>query len=352
MVPRLLRRIGSRLLLASVVIVVAALAGFALEGAQAKARSSHFLVSVVFTGDGYVRAQNGAQSNLTAVAWWEDDIISAESSSYSVVLDQSAETRRLEGYGATNATGVGGSCNAAYELLQQLHPSSGTSSGARFYTSQDHANLPDPGKAGVLVSALPYWSDYVRTSPPAPPACLSTSAALMPDLAARWGSDPVQCALEPNKKACGETLRLRRAIPSSGGGSEEVAGTAQITASRIDDLSITLPDPPIVEVLQDLVRLWIPPNIKLIETNTYPPGIVRLPPVVIPKTDDGEIDGQVYIAKQPIVAAKAKMTNAGAVSLPLAWNRAGLAAVRGIALPTQLTVTVTFSPSHGTPVTE
>ncbi len=332
--------------------VLAAFLPPSVEGAQASTGKSTFWVDVSFTGDGYVMQRLGAETALTSAAFWTNGVEEATSSSGYVNLVPSGSSGDTEGYATLQYKDALKSCTANYELLSQLHPSDTAGGGVSLFTSQDHGYLPDPGKDGVVMGAIPPWSEYVRISP-SYPGCSSTSAELLSDLTAAWGSKEVECVLTPTKKHCSQTLRTRKSIPDTGGGTETMAGYGQMTASRWPSYPITFPDPIFPEIMGEMIKLLEPPDIQIIRKNSYPPTITRFPTILIPpKIDDGQIDGQIYIAKQPIVTTKGSVKHGTSVALPLSWDRGGVAALSQITEPTLVTVTLTYTSTGGQPVTQ
>ncbi|HEV2427035.1 MAG TPA: hypothetical protein VGS61_02310 [Acidimicrobiales bacterium] len=332
---------------ASAVALVSSLAP-ALAGLPASATGKSYFLIATFTGDGYVSAHSGGQSSDTSVAWWAEDSVHVDNSGSAPVIELAYQIKSTVGYGGLKRKAVQSTCSAAYELLEQLHPTQNTSAGIAFYTAQDHGAFLNPGPDGVVVAALPFWADYVRISPTYPD-CSATSASDLESLIAAWGDKSAQCVVSVAKEGCADTLRVRGPLPGSSG---TYAGYAQISVKRSLDPDITLPLPPIHWALIPMIQLLFPPDLPTILMKTFPPPIPRLPTINIPKTDDGELQGQIYIAKQPIVTTKARVTHGGAVSLPLAWNAAGLTALRAITAATPVTVTVTFTPVTGAPYSQ
>jgi hypothetical protein len=143
------------------------------------------VVFVQFTGDGYVNSHDGAQSDLTAAAFWQSVIVTANSlNEPTISIDLSHESGGVEGYASESYANALTTCGAQYELLQQLHPADHTASGAELWTSSDHGSYPDPGEDAVLVTGAPFWGDYQRISK-AETYCSDTTAGELQYLAAR-----------------------------------------------------------------------------------------------------------------------------------------------------------------------
>lgn len=321
----------SRLILA--MVISAALLGASVAAALP---SRYDLVVVEFTGDGYSSAHNGDFSDFGAGAFWEEVTAVADTEHTPMQMVQPDEVDSLFGISVRSIGGLN-PCQSQYQLLQALHPGTGTAAGVRFWTHIDWpSNLgPDPGKDGVLVTAAPYFGDFERVSG----NCVAGNGPLS-SLNTEFTKNAV-CVVQPDGE-CGDTIRVPKHTETCGVRCSTT--TAGVMNMKVKRFGLNPSLDPIPLLLHDAF-LPVLPYVEQIPMR-FPVGPPPPPPIIIKKPPEGgTLEEMVYIAKQqPVLKLKGKLQKGVAARVSASLGAAGVAALQHITVPTQLTAVVSFTP--------
>ena|GEM_PF-5694807 len=271
-----------------------------------------------------------------------------------IVIDQSSEINKVVGSAAVYSKNALGSCSATYEPIEEVETGTGTASGLRFWTSQDHGIYPDPGEGTVLVTGVPFWTDLVRTEPPSAKYgyCLPTSAPqIAQDLQARWDKT-LMCDLKRDA-SCFRTESYSHTEKFTYS-TESFSANARFNARRetfaqFDDVA---PD-----LLSQLIEFMIDPFFSPLAQKIWPllPAIPDLnlvsQAVVSNAPASGTVTAQTKFNTSAILNLHGTLTKGTRDTLAVSWVRSAASLPQHATAPTLVTATLTFTPTKGSPVT-
>lgn len=326
-------------------LAAALMVGICGLAAGAGAGGGYDYIHVHFSGDAYVTHHDHAIENTSAGAFWEEADVPFDTLHHpgNVLLGGLYD----EAGGAAVDTHVDGvfACNNAYKLTQEI-TGGRTASGVRFWThEQPDSGVATPPEGAVLVTAVPFFGDFGKTSG----SCTNTASLGMSDLGAEW--KVLAHCVPAAGSSCGQTLGFHRTTSCGVQCATTYRAVIDMRAERIRGVSLTYPVLPISLSPAALLSPFfdVPSTIPLHAPKLPPPP----PPIIIKKPPaDGEVDGTVFIAKQPVLTTRRRVTKGVAASLPLVWMPGGIAQLRKIKTATMLTARVRFTPTTGQPQTQ
>jgi hypothetical protein len=322
----------------AVMLGTAIVAAAAVNGSSASQSSSDlkYWVDVQLTGTGQGVRTFG--TNVITETYSFSEYYFAEVESRSGIVNYlSPPSDLIEGSGYANYSGGLKPCSATFA---PEYFKAGGSEGIRTWFGRQRPDIGDPGPNNSLVTAMTDFGFVVGT----PASCAGTvqlfGAPEVPEL---------HCVVTPAKGCTDSWASGDRTNGCQGAGSNCDHGSVQakLVAKPTPD-----PDPvrlvfqhePFIFYLPPIPPLWAwSPSLPL------PPWLI--PTKKTPPKDDGELDGQTWIAKQPLVTVKGRLKKGVTPRLALRWSPAGVAAARRITKPTLLTTKLTFSSATGKPTT-
>lgn len=254
----------------------------------------------------------------------------------------------LSGLGYETWSNTQLSCQIPFEASSLT--AQGMGDGVGTWVSHERTDLPDPGPENVLVTADPLWADTKGIGPRQPNCGYQFSLGGID----RYGHHQLRCVIVPGKDCHSEydTGPVHEGCTTPGGNCDRGQANIVMDAKSYPASTDLMPWFELGRVV-DFWPLYLP---NLYSVPLRLPPFVTIPPYTIPTTIklppvDGDLDGQVTMAKQPLVHVHGRLKARAASRLALGWTPAVVKRAQAIRVPTPIVTRLTFTPATGAPVT-